>query len=172
LQKGGKDSPSIELTSLDHSFFILPAIIDITNGDVSMKDSFCGLCEDCHLGNQDFHEAIEKVISYVSNLPLHWWEHCFRGDPGFSFAEFRKGLMWFLDHPECPGCKNGGGFDQCPIRLCANQRQHAHCYECPDVETCKHIAVIFQRYPEPKVKMLRHLFINKKEKSHSPGENE
>jgi hypothetical protein len=25
-----------------------------------MTDSFCGLCEDCHLGKQDFHEAIEK----------------------------------------------------------------------------------------------------------------
>jgi len=137
-----------------------------------MKDSFCGLCEDCHLGNQDFQESIEKVLSYISNLPLHWWEHCFRGDAGFSFAEFRKGLMWFLDHPECPGCKNGGGFDQCPIRLCANQRQYGHCYVCPDVETCKHMAVIFQKYPEPKVKMLRHMFTNKKDKSHSPGEKE
>jgi len=40
--KGGNDSPSIELTSLGHSFFIPPAIPGITYGDVSVKESYSG----------------------------------------------------------------------------------------------------------------------------------
>ena len=42
---------------------------------------------------------------------------------GFQSGGVRKGLEWFLAHTECPGCRNGRGLDDCPIRVCAQGRQ-------------------------------------------------
>ncbi|MCX5888921.1 MAG: hypothetical protein NTY36_05645, partial [Deltaproteobacteria bacterium] len=81
---------------------------------MNKKDSYCGLCNTCPLGNLDFLEALAKVKNYVSHLPLYWWAHCFPGNEGFSLPEFFKGLEWFLSQPECPGCKEGGAFEVLP----------------------------------------------------------
>jgi len=112
-----------------------------------MKQSYCGLCEKCPIDLPDFLKAISKVSEYFDQLPVNWWTHCFPGNEGFSFPEFRKGLDWFLSHPECLGCKAGGGPKECPVRLCAMTRQVAHCLECQDLETCEHCNIIIQESP-------------------------
>jgi len=109
-----------------------------------MKESYCGLCDTCPLGNLDFLEALAKVKNYVNQLPVYWWAHCFPGNEGFSLPEFSKGLGWFLSQTECPGCKKGGGLDECPIRHCALQRQVTYCTKCPDVKTCEHYHTIIK----------------------------
>ena len=78
-----------------------------------MKKSYCGLCENCPIDMPDFLKAITKVKEYFDQFPVNWWVHCFPGDEGFSFPEFRKGMDWFLGHPECLGCKGGGGLKEC-----------------------------------------------------------
>jgi hypothetical protein len=80
-----------------------------------MKESYCGLCDQCHLGAPDFLEALTRVKEIVNQFPKYWWVHCFPADEGFSFTEFHKGLDWFLQHQECPGCKGGRGAETCPI---------------------------------------------------------
>jgi hypothetical protein len=112
--------------------------------DVVMKQSSCGLCETCLIDKPNFLDAIAKVKEYLDQFPIYWWVHCFPGDEGFSFSEFRKGLDRFLSEPECRGCKGGGGLKECPIQSCAKTRQVAHCRECPDLETCKCYIIIFQ----------------------------
>jgi len=109
-----------------------------------MKESFCGLCDKCRLDHPDFLEAVARVKSFVDEFPAYWWMHCFPGEEGFSLPEFVKGLEWFLRKPECPGCKEGGGREQCPIRRCALRRQCANCFECPELETCEHYSIIFK----------------------------
>ena len=58
--KGGNDSPSIELTSLGHSFLIPPGNSRHNYWRCFLKDSFCGLCEDCHLGTKTFMKPLKR----------------------------------------------------------------------------------------------------------------
>lgn len=121
-----------------------------------MRESYCGLCNDCQLDNGEFLAAIAKVKEYVEQFPIYWWRHCFPGEEGFSLPEFIKGLEWFLNHPECLGCKNGGGLKECPIRDCASQRQVTQCSECPDQESCERFNIIMQGYPGCKIYLHRY----------------
>jgi hypothetical protein len=132
-----------------------------------MRKSYCGLCDDCQLGRQDFMEAVEKVQGYVDQLRVHWWTHCFPADEGFSFTEFKKGLKWFLTHTDCPGCQEGRGSSTCPIRICAIQRKYEHCDECPDLETCKHFNFILKEYPDQKILLRRRQLKRKAREFHA-----
>ena len=120
-----------------------------------MRESYCGLCDQCPLGSQDFLESLAKVKNHVNQLPVYWWTHCFPGVEGFSFPEFFKGLEWFLSNTNCAGCKKGGGLEQCPLRDCARQRQVAQCSECPDVDTCEIYESITQGYPGRRIYLHR-----------------
>ena len=70
-----------------------------------------------------------RLKGYLDQVRANVWLHCFPGPDGFSLPEFRQGLEWFLAHTECPGCKDGRGLEDCPIRLCAQARGLSHCYQ-------------------------------------------
>lgn len=107
-----------------------------------MKDSYCGLCDDCQLSQPDFQAAAAKVKTYVDRLPPFWQRQCLQKGQEFSLAEFRRGLDWFVGLAQCPGCKDGGGLDQCDIRDCARQRRQDHCHICPDHDSCRHLLIV------------------------------
>jgi hypothetical protein len=123
--------------------------------EVFMKESYCGLCDQCQLDHPEFIEAVATVKSFVDQFRIYWWAHCFWGDEGFSLPEFRRGLEWFLSHPECPGCRGGRGLDRCPIRICAINRRCDHCYDCPDLAQCHRFKLILEEYPDHKKYLLR-----------------
>ncbi|MBW1917627.1 MAG: DUF3795 domain-containing protein [Deltaproteobacteria bacterium] len=120
-----------------------------------IRESYCGLCDDCQLGNRDFLESVAQLKEYVDQFRADWWVHCFPDGEGFSFAEFRKGINWFLSHTECPGCKGGRGLENCPIRICARQRHIEHCYECPDLKGCDKFDHLLIEFPDLKINLLR-----------------
>jgi hypothetical protein len=120
-----------------------------------MKESYCGLCDDCQLGAPDFLEALATVKKYVDHFRVNWWVHCFPGDEGFALPEFRQGLDWFLGHTECSGCKGEKGLDRCPIRLCAMRRHQGHCCECPDLMDCEKFSWLTQEFPDQKARLRR-----------------
>jgi hypothetical protein len=132
-----------------------------------MRESPCGLCDDCLLGSQDFQEAMARTKWHLDRLREHWWVHCFPGEEGFSLTEFRRGLEWFLSHPDCPGCQGGKGLDHCPIRACAHLRRHHHCHECPDLEGCEKFTFILKEFPEQKARLRRRQLKNKARDFHS-----
>ncbi len=37
-----------------------------------MKQSYCGLCENCRIDKPDFLEAIGKVKEYIGQLPMYF----------------------------------------------------------------------------------------------------
>ena len=124
-------------------------------GSLLMKESYCGLCEDCQLGAPEFMQALATVKEYLEHFRKNWWAHCFPGEEGFSFTEFRQGLDWFLNHPECSGCKGEKGQDRCPIRLCALRRQQSHCSSCPDLMGCEKFTLLTEEFPDQKVRLHR-----------------
>jgi hypothetical protein len=120
-----------------------------------MRESYCGLCEDCQLGHPGLLETVARLQKYLDRVRANIWLHCFPGSDGFSLPEFRKGLQWFLTHTECPGCKQGRGLENCPIRLCARSRGLEHCYECPDLEPCDKFVLLLTQFPDVKINLRR-----------------
>jgi hypothetical protein len=107
------------------------------------------------LGNPRFLETVARLQGYMARVRANVWLHCFPGEPGFSLPEFKKGLEWFLAHRDCPGCKNGRGLENCPIRLCAQVRGLEHCYECPDLEPCDKYGPLLVEFPDVKLNLRR-----------------
>lgn len=120
-----------------------------------MRESYCGLCNECHLGDWEFLETVRLMKEYLERFRANIWTHCFPEGEGFNLAEFRKGLEWLLTHTECAGCKQGRGNPDCPIRLCAVSRQYDSCAECPDLKTCDKYDFLLAEFPDVKVKLLR-----------------
>jgi len=120
-----------------------------------MRESYCGLCDQCQLGSPEFLEAVARLKDYVDRFRVQWWSHCFPGDEGFSLPEFRRGLEWFLNHVECPGCKGGRGLARCAVRRCAADRKLSHCYECPDLGPCDKFKLILTEFPDQKIRLQR-----------------
>ena len=120
-----------------------------------MRESYCGLCDDCQLGHPGFLETVTRLKGCRVQVRVDVWRHCCAGQGGFSMPEFRRGLEWFLAHTECPGCKNGRGLDDCPIRVCAQARHLEHCYQCPDLEPCDKYELLLVQFPDVKVNLRR-----------------
>lgn len=137
-----------------------------------MRQSYCGLCDDCRLGNRDFLETVSRLKEYMDGLRVNWWVHCFPQEEGFNFPEFRKGLEWFLAHTECPGCQGGKGLDDCPIRSCAQARGLDHCSRCPDLEPCDKFTFLLLEFPDAKTNLLRRRLKHKARKYHQGLESE
>jgi len=103
----------------------------------------------------EFLETVTLMKEYIERFRANYWTHCFPEGEGFNFAEFRKGLNWLLTHTECPGCKQGRGTADCPIRNCALSRKMENCYECPDLKACENFAYLEAEFPDVKIKLLR-----------------
>jgi hypothetical protein len=120
-----------------------------------IRASFCGLCDDCQLGNPDFLDTVSRLQEYLNRFRTSWWLHCFPGEEGFSFTELSKGLEWFRTHSECLGCKDGKGHEDCPIRRCALGRGVDRCYRCPDLEPCEKFDFLLAEFPDLKARLRR-----------------
>ncbi|MBW1991873.1 MAG: DUF3795 domain-containing protein [Deltaproteobacteria bacterium] len=120
-----------------------------------MRESYCGLCDDCQLGNRGFLETVFRLKEYLARFRANWWVHCFPEEEGFDFGELRKGLDWFLSHTECPGCKGGRGLEDCPIRNCAISRGLEHCSQCPDLGPCTKFDFLLKEFPDVKINLRR-----------------
>ncbi|MBM4284907.1 MAG: DUF3795 domain-containing protein [Deltaproteobacteria bacterium] len=120
-----------------------------------IRASFCGLCDDCQLGNPAFLETVVRLQKYLFQFRANWWLHCFPVEEGFSFAELSKALEWFRNHSECPGCKNGKGHEDCPIRRCALERGLDQCHQCPDLAPCQKFDFLLSEFPDLKARLYR-----------------
>lgn len=64
--------------------------------------------------------------------------------PGFS--EFWSFLEKLGSGEGCPGCRAGGGYPECQIRVCARERGLELCARCPDFP-CGHVEALAATYP-------------------------
>lgn len=120
-----------------------------------VRESYCGLCDDCQLGHPEFLATVDRLREYLDRFRANWWVHCFPQEEGFSFPEFRRALDWFMGHTECPGCKGVRGLDLCPIRACAKERGLSHCSHCPGLDACDKFAPLEAQFPDVKINLRR-----------------
>jgi hypothetical protein len=137
-----------------------------------MRQSYCGLCDDCQLGNPNLLHTVSQLKDYISRFRANVWLHCFPEGEGFSFPEFKKGLDWFLSHTECPGCQGGRGLEDCPIRTCAVGRGLEHCYLCPDLQGCDKFDFLLEQFPNVKTNLRRRQLKFKARQYHQKLEQE
>jgi hypothetical protein len=111
----------------------------LTEDHAIVKDQVapCGIrCGDCDLGNGSVSETATDLMRYVKRYDLPSWAHELPGGSDIDFKQFELNLAWVGKWLKCPGCLRGGGNPECPIRLCAKERDLSNCAQCDDLKVC------------------------------------
>jgi len=105
--------------------------------EVTYCGLYCGLCA-------SRRRIPQQAQTLRETLRREGYDQGYFDIPGLHevFASFWQGLN-VLATSSCPGCRAGGGYPDCPIRLCARERGVTVCAECQD-------------YPCQRLDMLRH----------------
>lgn len=97
---------------------------------------YCGLCaERTRIPTQ---AAALQAAMFEEGWP--YWGPTM---PGFD--EF-WGFLQELTKGGCPGCRAGGGYPECQMRICARDRGLELCVQCSEFP-CGHVEVLAARYP-------------------------
>ena len=111
---------------------------------------FCGLdCSKCELGNNTVSKNAEALKKKVENYGISQWYQLVpvNDNEKFSFDELNKGLAWLAKYAACPGCQNGGGPPECPVRICAKEKKFENCSMCDSIDVCKKMNFLEPGHP-------------------------
>ncbi|MEO0089470.1 MAG: DUF3795 domain-containing protein [candidate division WOR-3 bacterium] len=94
--------------------------------------SYCGIyCLKC-----DYHSGkIKKSAEELLNILKEHWEIelGFRNKKGYDFNNFLKILEYLSKNCFCMfTCKQGSGWQNCPVRKCCEKKELEFCYECQE----------------------------------------
>lgn len=99
---------------------------------------FCGIwCGSCIVGNGALRELTRRYERTITGYDLKSW-----GAVDFDYDAFAKGLAAIQRLPACPGCRQGGGRDDCEMRACASAKSVGDCTECDGRSECKHTEML------------------------------
>jgi hypothetical protein len=65
-----------------------------------------------------------------------WAPTVLEGGSEIDFQRLEKSLDWIADSLTCPGCKRGGGLQDCSVRLCSKDMGFQNCSECSELIEC------------------------------------
>jgi len=103
--------------------------------------TYCGLyCELC----AERARIPQAARTLQAAMTEEGWPFWGPSTPGFS--EFWAFLEKLGSGPGCPGCRAGGGYPECQIRVCARERGLEVCSRCIDFP-CEHIESVAAAYP-------------------------
>ena len=92
-------------------------------------DSPCGIyCGACAIESGTVRDAARRLQELIDVYGISEWA----GYAGLeNYEGFAKGLQWFMKC-DCPGCRAGGGWPDCPMRKCTQEKDIEFCYQCSD----------------------------------------
>ena len=102
----------------------------------NVKDQigYCGIwCGSCVVGNGALRNLAQRFESVLDAYGFREW-----APKDFSYEEFSKGLAVIKELPLCPGCRKGGGREDCPMRACAAGEGIDDCMRCGQLASCLH----------------------------------
>lgn len=93
----------------------------------------CGIwCGSCAVGNGSLRMASQEYLEVLEGHGIEHW-----APPELDYAAMSNGLSIVSDMATCPGCRQNGGRDNCPMRTCTSARELRDCTECREAE-CPH----------------------------------
>ncbi|UCG86193.1 MAG: DUF3795 domain-containing protein [Gemmatimonadota bacterium] len=105
---------------------------------VKPQIGYCGIwCGSCVVGNGALSELTRRYRKTTEAYDLGEW-----APRDFDYSEFAQGLASIQAMPTCPGCRAGGGRDDCEIRTCARSRELDDCTKCGDFGKCEHQGIL------------------------------
>ena len=103
--------------------------------------TYCGLyCDLC----AERARIPRRAAALQAAMTEEGWP--FWGPTMKGFTEFWSFLEELSSGEGCPGCRAGGGYPGCQIRVCARERVWELCSQCPDFP-CEHVEALSARYP-------------------------
>ena len=103
--------------------------------------TYCGLYCDLCAERTRIPQTAQSLRAAMTEEGWPFWG---ASVPGFT--EFWAFLENLGTGPGCPGCKAGGGYPECQIRICARERGLEQCAQCADFP-CEHIEALAAVYP-------------------------
>lgn len=92
----------------------------------------CGIwCGSCIVGNGALRELTTRYEKILAAYGMKEW-----APSDFDHAGFSRSLDVIRRFGACPGCREGGGRDNCEIRGCASEKRLNDCTECVDRVSC------------------------------------
>lgn len=106
----------------------------------------CGLrCGECDMGNGTTARTAQKMVEYIQHYEVDTWASLFPGGDEIEFDRLNKDLLTLGNLMRCPGCLNGGGNPDCPIRLCSKDRGFTSCAQCSEMKGCSKFAFLGEK---------------------------
>jgi len=97
----------------------------------------CGIrCGECHMGMGNIAERAIDLKKYLEMYDVKSWAGMLPGGKDVDIVQLEKNLAWVSTNLRCPGCLNGGGSPDCPIRICSKEKGHSSCGKCSDLRKC------------------------------------
>ncbi|MDD1772308.1 MAG: DUF3795 domain-containing protein [Methanomassiliicoccales archaeon] len=97
----------------------------------------CGIkCGDCPMGNGTMRGTAIDLRKYLKTYDVPSWASALPGGVDIDFKRLEESLLWVERSMKCPGCINGGGSPECPIRICSKEKGHSSCSQCSDLKPC------------------------------------
>ena len=93
-------------------------------------------CFSCEGGNGTIGEVAWRLQDTVKRTGIASIAPMLPGGAEIDFNQLDKILNWMQANTNCPGCEQGGGPPDCPIRICSKGKEYDLCSECPDLEGC------------------------------------
>jgi hypothetical protein len=93
----------------------------------------CGIwCGSCVVGNGALRELTRRYELVIQDYGLPEW-----GPGDVDYGRLMQDLAGLTRLRLCPGCRRGGGRDNCEIRACAARRRLESCRKCR-AAACEH----------------------------------
>ncbi|MFC1924418.1 DUF3795 domain-containing protein [Chloroflexota bacterium] len=101
--------------------------------------SYCGLyCSDCIPSKEELFSSIEKLEELMESL--HFEEYAnlkSKVYPKLSQYRIFNEVLKEMKLLKCSiSCRNGGGKEDCSIRICCKNNDRNGCWECKDRKSC------------------------------------
>jgi hypothetical protein len=103
--------------------------------------TYCGLYCDLCAARTRIPRRAAALQAAMSEEGWVFWGHSIPG-----FTDFWPFLEELSSGEGCPGCRAGGGYPGCQIRVCAKERGLELCSQCADFP-CEHVEALAARYP-------------------------
>jgi hypothetical protein len=97
----------------------------------------CGIkCGECLMGNGSLRETAIDLSKYLKMYDVASWASAIPGGSDIDFKQLDQNLQWVQRSLKCPGCINGGGSPECPVRICSKEKGHTSCSQCVELMSC------------------------------------